>query len=185
MTTKKSKTWPLQQAREVGEELISLLLPACERIEIAGSIRRQRSMVGDIELVVVSKEAPSTSLWLWRPRLDARILELIGEGVLNYRLNKKGARTFGPLNKLLVHIASGISLDLFSTTEENWGMAWIIRTGPAEFNIKMMSRFITLRMRGHAYGGVTDQHGNELPCPDEETVFRLMGWRYRPPEERG
>ena len=185
MTTAKSRTWALAEAREVAQDLITLLRPMCERIEVAGSVRRKRPQVGDIELVVVSKEAPSTSLWLERPRLDARTLELIGVGILNYRLNKNGHLAFGLKNKLLIHVPSGIHVDLFSTNMENFGMSWIVRTGPAEFNIKMMSRFISLGMRGHAYGGVTDQHGNELPCPDEETVFHLLGWRYRPPEERG
>ena len=185
MTTPKSGSWPRAEALAVAEDLIILLQPVCERIEIAGSVRRKKALVGDIELVVVSKEAPSTSLWLERPRLDARILELIGEGVLNYRLNKNGHRAFGPKNKLLVHVPSGISVDLFSTTAENFGMAWVVRTGPREFNIKLMSRFKALNLQGHAYGGVTDEYGTELPCPTEEKVFDLAGWRFRPPEERG
>ena len=48
----------------------------------------------------------------------------------------------------------------------------------------MMARFRELGMRGHAYGGVTDQDGNEIECPDEETVFRLLGWSWMPPERR-
>ena len=185
MTTAKTRTWPLAQATEVAEELITLLRPACERIEVAGSIRRKKKLVGDVELLVIPKGTIQSPLWLEREALDRGVLELITRGLVALRLNKKGASTFGPLNKLLVHVPSGIGVDLFSTTAENFGMAWVVRTGPKEFNIKMMSRFKELGCQGHAYAGITNQDGKETDCPDEETVFRLLGWRFRAPEERG
>ena len=49
---------------------------------------------------------------------------------------------------------------------------------------RMMARFLELGMKGHAYGGVTDSQGNEVDCPDEATVFRLLGWPWIPPEQR-
>ena len=45
----------LMEATGLAGELVALLQPACERIEIAGSIRRQRPDVGDVELVVVPR----------------------------------------------------------------------------------------------------------------------------------
>ncbi|MBU2597552.1 MAG: hypothetical protein KJ757_08345 [Planctomycetes bacterium] len=45
----------LQKAKAIAEELKSLLEPACERITIAGSIRRQKPDVGDIELLCIPK----------------------------------------------------------------------------------------------------------------------------------
>ena len=185
MTTAKTRTWPLAQATQVAEELITLLRPACERIEVAGSIRRQKTQVGDIELLAVPKEAVTTTVWLERPPLDARILQLMGGGILKYRLNKNGSRTYGPFNKLLVHTPSGISIDLFSTTLANWGQGLVIRTGPKEFNIKMMARLKALGLQGHVNQPIQDQNGDPLPCPTEEILFRLLGWRFRPPEERG
>jgi len=47
-----------------------------------------------------------------------------------------------------------------------------------------MSRFRELGMQGHAYGGISAADGKEISCPDEETVFQYLGWRYVPPEER-
>ena len=63
-------------------------------------------------------------------------------------------------------------------------MSLVVRTGPKDFNVRMMSRFRELEMRGHAYGGVTDRNGNDVECPDEATVFGLLGWPWIPPEER-
>ena len=39
----------------ITERLVSILAPFCERIEIAGSLRRLKPEVGDIELVVIPK----------------------------------------------------------------------------------------------------------------------------------
>ena len=190
MTTPKSGSWPRAEALAVAEDLIILLRPACERIEVAGSIRRRKTQVGDIELLAISKTSPvQMALSFDRPRLershlDARVLELIVEGILDYRLDKRGRRSYGPKNKQLIHIPSGVHVDLFSTTMDNFGMSWIVRTGPAEFNIKMMARLKAIGLQGHVNQPIQDLDGNPLPCPSEEDVFRLLGWRYLPPEER-
>jgi len=116
--------------------------------------------------------------------LDKILDDLMVQGILAMRLNKRGYRMYGPKNKLMVHLPSGMAVDLFSTTEANWGMALFVRTGPKEWNIRAMSRFRELGMQGHAYRGVTDEEGNEVDCPDEQSVFRLLGWPYVPPERR-
>lgn len=180
MTTK--TRFPLARALEVGQELVELLGPACERIEIAGSIRRRRLDVGDVELLCISRLGDTVALGT-NVYLDAAVEHLLQEKVLEKRRNKAGRTTYGPLNKLLVHVASGIPVDIFSATEENWGMALVVRTGPAEWNIRMMDRFKERGLQGHAYGGVT-QGGIKIPCPTEGEVFRLLDWPYRPPEER-
>ena len=109
----------------------------------------------------------------------------MADGVLARRRRVDGALSgYGPANKLLLHVPSGISVDLFSTTSRNWGMALAIRTGPADFVVRMMARFKTLGMRGHASRGVTGPDGSEIDCPDEARVFELAGWPMTPPERR-
>ena len=181
----------IRYARVVAEDLVRLLEPYCERIEIAGSIRRERPMVGDIELLCVSRVEHSPDLFgepsigTGASALDEVLDDMVGVGnILAKRLNKRGLPTYGPKNKLLVHVPSGIPVDAFSASGENWGMSQLVRTGPSDFNVRVMARFKALGMKGHAYGGVTDQEGNEIDCPDEETVFRLLGWPWMPPEER-
>ena len=44
---------PLETAAKIAEDLASLLRPVCERVEIAGSIRRGCPTIGDIEIVVI------------------------------------------------------------------------------------------------------------------------------------
>lgn len=174
--------FPLETALPIAEELCSMLAPACMRIEIAGSIRRRRSDVGDIELLCVPKQTIDSVFGT--DDLDRVISSHIAVGLLDYRTDVRGRRTYGPMNKLLRHVPSGIPLDVFSTTAENFGMSWVVRTGPAEWNKRMMQRFRDIGFRAHAYGGVHNRQGVELDCPDEATVFRLMNLPYVEPWDR-
>ena len=184
-----NERYGLASAKEVTDQLVRLLAPHCERIAVAGSIRRKRPDVKDIELLCASKVTSTadlfgravTSWYSLNKKLDA----LVADGsVLKKRANKSGRYSYGEHNKLLVHVPSGIPVDVFSSSTNNWGMSLVVRTGSKDFNVRMMARFRELGMRGHAYGGVTDQEGNEIECPDEETVFRLLGWSWMPPERR-
>ena len=175
--------FPLPLAEVTGQSLMRLLADSCGRIEIAGSVRRQVFEVGDIELLCIPK-AGAVDLFgepvASESLLDQRCRELIDQGLLTPRPNKLGATTIGPLNKLLLHPATGIGVDVFATSAENWGMAMMVRTGPVGFNVRMMVRFQELGMVGHAYGGVT-RGGEELQCPTEESVFELLEWEYLAP----
>lgn len=46
----------LAHAQTIARELISLLNPFCDRIGVAGSVRRKKSIVKDIELVIIPKK---------------------------------------------------------------------------------------------------------------------------------
>ena len=183
MTQPVKVRWPLADALSIAGDIRRLLVPACERIEIAGSIRRQRPDVGDIELLCITK--PSTLAPFYDDALD----ELIrgndwGRETFSPRPSVVGVTAYGKQNKLMLHLPTGIHVDIFSTESRYWGMALFVRTGPKDWNIKAMSRFKQLHMAGHAYGGITSASGQEIDCPDEETVFRNLGWRYVPPKER-
>ena len=178
-------------------DILPFLSPLCERIEVAGSVRRQKPRVKDIEILAVPKVDKSFNLFGEVADQSDLLLNTLKSEVEHgdvwaKRPSVTGRYSFGRQNKLLVHQPSGIPVDIFTTTMENWGMAMVVRTGPTQFNITMMSRFRELRMRGHAYGGVTKlgPHGSEgsererIICPDEETVFRLLGWNWIHPTQR-
>ena len=116
--------------------------------------------------------------------LARMMAEYGGADILRKRPDIRGRYTFGPLNKRLAHVASGIPVDLFSTTACNWGMSFLVRTGNRLFDIKAMSTLKKRGLQGHAYGGITDARGREIPCPTEEVVFQQVGWRYLSPENR-
>lgn len=168
-----------EEAMRVAEELVAALSPACSRIEIAGSIRRHEAWVGDVELLCIPKHAGSADL------LNGTIKGLMARGILDYRFNIRGSRIYGSRNKLLRHVATGMPVDIFSTTEECWPVALVVRTGPKESNIAIATAALSKGWHLRAYGsGFIDENGAEIRCHSERDVFELVGLPYKEPWER-
>lgn len=174
-------------ARAVAEELVRLLQPNCLWVEIVGSLRRKKETVGDIELLCVPKYMES-SAELW-PQLvdclDEEIKKWIRLDVLDFRRGMRGQIIYGRKNKLLVHVPSGIPVDIFSTDAGCWPVALVVRTGPKESNMRIAREAMKKGWRFHAYGrGFTRGEGITIPCHSERAVFEKVGLEYLPPERR-
>lgn len=175
----KDERLKLQKAKAIAEELKRLLEPGCRRIEIAGSIRRLKPDVKDIELLCIPKFVGGVD------HLDREIGALVVQRILGFRLNKLGSRVYGKQNKLMVHLPSGIGVDIFSTTEECWSVALVVRTGGKETNKRIATQALKRGYRFHAYGrGFTTPDG-EIICHSEREVFEAVGMPYLEPWERG
>jgi DNA polymerase/3'-5' exonuclease PolX len=186
--------YPLAAAEAVANELVAALQygcgPACERIEIAGSIRRRKPTVGDIELVFIPKmdrrQVPPDLF----PRLvslaDLAFDAMLRAGILTKRLSKVGTTAWGEKNKLAVHVASGIPVDLFTATPENWFNYLVCRTGGAENNKQIASAALAKGWRWNPYGqGFSELHGIGIHyVKSERDVFDFVGLPYREPAER-
>jgi len=168
----------LEKAKAIAEELKGLLEPACRRIEIAGSIRRQKSVVGDIELLCIPRYVDGID------QLDREIGALIIQRILGFRLNKRGSRTYGPKNKLMVHLPSGIGVDIFSTDEECWPVSLVVRTGGETTNKRIAMAAIRKGWHLRAYGSGFSTPDGELVCHSERDVFEFVGLPYKEPWER-
>jgi DNA polymerase/3'-5' exonuclease PolX len=181
---------PLVTAMAIAAEVQANLAPAVERIEVAGSIRRQVAEVHDIELVAVPRLEERTDGLFGLATvnlLTERVDLLIDRGVLSDHPEdrKRGARY-----SKLVHFLSGMQVDLFSTTTDQFGITLLIRTGPAAYS----QAFVTgLRRRGfHAAGGELHRGGlgcgayacEKVPCPDEREMHDTVGMRWVPPYRR-
>ncbi|MBA7691503.1 hypothetical protein ES703_100048 [subsurface metagenome] len=168
----------LEKARAIAEQLKELLKSSCERIEIAGSIRRRKPQVGDIELLCIPKYDGGVD------QLDRELGAMLFLGIVGLRLNKRGIKAYGPKNKLMVHVESGIGIDIFSTTEECWWVSLVVRTGGKATNQRIATEAIKRGLRWHAYGrGFTSPQG-EIICQSERQVFETVGLLYREPWER-
>ena len=187
--TLEKKRYARAAALPVAEELQSRLKLACHRLAIAGSLRRGREFVGDIELLFVPKLCDRPD-GLFDRRVvsvpDELCEEMLFGGVLAKRPNVNGAFTWGVSNKLAIHVPSGIPVDLFSTTEENWWVSLVIRTGSKETNLTLA---MSARDRGRqllAYGpGVKVlATGEIIPARSEREVFELCGVPWLEPGER-
>lgn len=155
----------------------------CERIEIAGSIRRRSETVKDVEIVCIPK--PLTDLFgnpFGDELTDYLAIQVMEErSPWRKRAGINNTTVFGRQNKFLTY--NGFPVDIFSTTPERWGMTLFVRTGPREWNIRAMERFKETGRPAHAYGGV-EVNGVRHDCPTEEKVFELLGWPLTPPEQR-
>jgi DNA polymerase/3'-5' exonuclease PolX len=183
--------FPATEAKAVAVELMRWLDPACERLVVAGSLRREKPTVGDVEImyVPITGIGPDPSDMFAAHEVnftDEVIATMEKEGVLERRKNVAGRETFGPLNKLMRHRASGIPVDLFSEPNlADWWRSLVMRTGPKELNLRLITTASKRGVRVHAYGtGLTDLHGNPIACESEEQFFEICGAKYLEPKDR-
>ena len=177
----------LAQAETVAAEIVAALAPACERIEVAGSIRRRKAgEIKDVEVLAISHPCRPVFGQVPRTPLVARVGDLRAEGRLTYRLDKNGRKAAGEKYQRLCW--NGYGLDLFIVTPVTWGMAMVIRTGDADFSHLLVTpqsfggamppglRCEALRLRR--------DDGSLLDTPEERDVFAALGLAWIEPPAR-
>ena len=177
-------------ALDVAESLRAALAPGCERIEIAGSLRRRKATVGDVELLYIPRRgeavAPGEMLPAPCDLSSLVIAEMEATGRLARRLKTTGAETFGERNKLMLDVPSGIPVDLFATDAASWFNYLVCRTGGVESNVQIAGR---AKARGYRWnpcgvGFTWLSDGEVFAMGSEAEVFAFVGLPYREPWER-
>jgi DNA polymerase/3'-5' exonuclease PolX len=179
-------------ALPIAQAIRALLSPCCVRIEIAGSLRRGRPTVGDIELVYVPRFGPQPAGLELLPDerttcnlADACIAGLETAGMLERRKNSKGQTTFGPVNKFMRHVESGIPIDLFATSEACWHNYLVCRTGGVDTNFSIAVAAQARGWKWTPYGpGFSHPSGLFHPVTSERDVFDYVGLPYSEPVDR-
>ncbi|MCW1922700.1 hypothetical protein OKA05_09055 [Luteolibacter arcticus] len=169
-------------------ELAAVLEPLCSRMAIAGSIRRGKLLVGDVEILYIPRfeERPVDLLDMGLVNLaDEAIAGMLASGILTKRPDKNGNTAWGDKNKLALH-SSGVPIDLFSATDANWWNYLVCRTGPADSNTRIATAAQARGWKWNPYGsGFTRiATGETHACHSEEAVFAFVGLPYLPPEKR-
>jgi DNA polymerase/3'-5' exonuclease PolX len=178
----------LSDASILAERLIKEITPYCVRCEIAGSIRRQKAEVKDIEIVAIPKiemvpdptslfaePIPVNRLYEWA--LSACLLWIKPgvDEVVPWTIKPDGKYWRGL-------VASNTKLDLFLATPENWGIILAIRTGSAEFTTALVTHARHVGMA--CTEGYLTQDGQRINTPEEEDVFRLLRLENTSPVDR-
>jgi DNA polymerase/3'-5' exonuclease PolX len=183
--------FPAAAARAVADDLVGWLAPFCapDRILVAGSLRRQRPDVGEVEILFVPLHGPiATDLFTTVQDLAAHEIELaVNTGKLAKRPNALGRDTWGAEIKLALHSASGIPVDFFTATMGNWFNYLVCRTGPAESNLAIARAAQSRGWGWHPYrSGFATEDGSKWSAPmrSERDVFEFVGLPYRKPEDR-
>jgi DNA polymerase/3'-5' exonuclease PolX len=185
-TTK--RRWPLKTAMPLARLLVKILEPACERICIAGSLRRGKPEVGDIEIVYVPKvtKIPDGlfSETIESNQADKLIVELVANGILNKRPSKNGTFSWGEKNKLAMHPDTEIPVDLFATTVDAWWNYLVCRTGSAQTNMRIAMAAQRKGWKWNPYGAGFSRRHEIAVMKSEMDVFEFVGLPYLEPEER-
>lgn len=189
MSERVAREYALAHAEAICEHM----RPLCRRIEIAGSIRRERATVKDIEIVAepitvsVGRNLFGESLGHEPANLAAGIEQYnaieahpIEHRLVGVEAQERDGRRF----KALSVGKDKIPVDLFIVLPPaTWGMIFLIRTGSADFNIRMIERAKGLGYR-FSNGTLIDRDGRKIPTPEEKDVFRALRVKYKEPKDR-
>jgi DNA polymerase/3'-5' exonuclease PolX len=152
----------LESARKIAEAVVKRLSPYCKRIEVAGSVRRRRPWVHDIDIVLIP-----ANLW-----------------DLHQEVKKLG-ETRAAGSKVMRVMMGAIQIDMYVAEPENWATLLLIRTGSTENNIRLCSRAKALGWRLHADGaGLFNEKGERIAGDSEFSIYNALGLKYQEPWER-
>jgi DNA polymerase/3'-5' exonuclease PolX len=124
-----------QKAEAIALSTFELLQPHCDRIEVAGSIRRLKPEVKDIEIVALSKPKIRTDVFGEKFQ-DGRATCFINQ-VEELGTILKGSPVDGRYVQIRLH--EGINLDLFLPQPDDYFRQFAIRTGSSDYSRKVIA----------------------------------------------
>lgn len=162
----------LSDALAVAEPLLEALRahPAVIRCSTAGSLRRWRETIGDVDFVVSAREPEAVLDFFVRQPGVERVLARGG-------------------TKASVVLSGGLQADLRVVSDAEYPFALAYFTGSKAHNIVMRQRAIARGLRLNEYGlfrstEETRDPALREPCRDEADIFARLGLAYIPPELR-
>ena len=155
-------------ATQTAEELAAYLreTPGVSDVTPAGSLRRGRETVGDLDLLVTG---PGAATALDRFVAHPRVHEVLGHGA-----NKASAR-FG---------LEGIQVDVRALAEESRGAAMQYFTGSKEHNVALRQRAQRQGLTLNEYGLSRLDTGAVVASRTEQEIYQALGLDWIPPEMR-
>ncbi len=188
--------YDLNFAREKAEMLLELFSPLCQKIEIAGSIRRQKTTVSDIELVCVpyiAKTGIPTLFGNNGVQITTPLFQFLESSAQFFPFIKNG-------DKYKQFLFQGIKVDLFITTKEDYYRQLAIRTGSADYSHKVIATaWVKLGWVGTAQGlrkradcictgknqwEVKSKNPTIPQWESEQDFFQSLGLSYLHPSQR-
>jgi len=160
----------LHEARAAANEMVAYLRAAtgAERISIAGSLRRYRETIGDVDIVVASESA-------------APIMEAFVRGPTVERILAQGE------TKSSVVVSRGLQIDLRVVPSASYGAALLYFTGSKEHNVRLRGLALRRKLLLNEYGLYrvgAEARGQEIAAETEEDVYGALGLDWIPPELR-
>lgn len=174
----------LKTAQALATMIRESVSPTCVRLEIAGSIRREKPEVKDIELVAVVEDYDKAFSAL------TQFGKFIKPGVPD--IIPWPARAGGRYYRMLLN--EGVKLDFFVASPKNWGGVFAMRTGSATgpdgnpfqgFIPGMYKRWKKISGGGRMTEALpTYPTGEQISLPEEEDFFKVLQVQWVHPSER-
>ncbi len=159
-----SDAWEL--AEKMRERVASL--DNVKRCEIAGSIRRRKEIVKDIDLLAVAEEDDAPGIMEAFCGLE-EVKSVVGTGP----------------TKTSVLLQEGLQVDLRVVREEQFPFALVYFTGSKQHNVALRGRAKLKQLKLNEYGLFpADDSGPSVPCASEAEVFQALDLAEIPPELR-
>jgi DNA polymerase (family X) len=160
----------LPSALAVAEQILRELKDSglCQDLEIAGSLRRRKESIGDIDILATSKKPD-------------KVMEIFCAFGLVDRVLARGP------TRASVHLTTGINADLRVLDHKVFGAALHYFTGNKEHNIALRKRGIERGLTISEYGvyeGTPEKKGKLLASRTEADVYKAVGLPYIEPELR-
>ncbi len=161
----RSQRLPLGTALTAAEEIVALLrrVPAVREISPAGSVRRMRETIGDID-VLVSSSGPAAVMDAFVAMPSVR--EVLAAGA----------------TKASIITHADLQVDLRVVPPESWGAALQYFTGSKAHNIKLREMAIAKGYKLNEYG--VFEGDRSIAGRTEDEIYRALGLPWVPPELR-
>ncbi len=161
----------LDAATALADRIVAALaaVPGCTRCAYAGSLRRMRETVGDIDVLATAEDSAPLMTALTALPYTA---EVIGTGP----------------TKTSIRTTDGIQVDLRVVPEEDWGAALVYFTGSKAHNIKLRTMAVRAGLKLSEYGLFDAESGEKIVSASEEEVYAALGLPWIAPplrEDRG
>jgi len=161
-------TFLLGRALPIAGEVIAALAEVAGQIACAGSLRRMKETVHDVDILVASGNADQVMKAFRDSPLAGRVL------------------VSGPTKTSLL-VTDGLQVDLRVVEPDSWGAALMYFTGSKEHNIRLRERAIRRGLKLNEYG-LFDEAGKVLASKTEEDIYAALELEWIPPtlrEDRG
>lgn len=163
------KRFPLAEASRIARAVLREInkIPHVQKASIAGSIRRKKETIGDIDIIVLAAQKNHRAIIRHFISLPG-IAHVIAAGA----------------TKASVQLQRGIQADIRVVEKSQYGSALFYFTGSREHNIRLRTIARKHGWRMNEYGVFDSRTGKRLAGETEESIYQLFGLSYIPPEQR-
>jgi len=163
---RRSNRLSLGVAHKIGLRWVEWLRaqPGVESADLAGSLRRWRSTIGDLDLVAASSD-PTNLMQAFTSHSEV-------ERALSHGTNKSS-----------IELNNGLKIQLWVQPEDRYGSLLQFVTGSKDHNVRLREHAQQMGL-SLSERGLTDSSGKEQVFQDEESLYRALAMDWIPPELR-